>query len=283
MTLVLIVALFLLGTGLSWVLLFPDGRDFAAHTASRSGRLLKRVAGGLGRGAGSVLGGARSTVGTAAASGWGGLRRHRWLLLAGLALVALPPLLMLAWERPAHFEGYGSHEQPRNEQILLLLRGEQLVPPSPPPPEVFTTREVERIRPALATADRRWDLLDPDFRQRLLVVYRIMREEHGYEMVLLEGYRSPERQNRLAAMGNHVTNAAAFQSWHQFGLAADSAFMRDGRLVISEKDPWAMRGYTLYGQVAESVGLTWGGNWRMRDYGHVELRRLGVRPRPGNL
>jgi len=95
-------------------------------------------------------------------------------------------------------------------------------------------------------------------------------------MAILEGYRSPERQNALAAMGPNVTNAAAFQSWHQYGLAADCAFLRDGKLVISEKDPWAMRGYQLYGEVAESLGLTWGGRWKMMDFGHTELRMPGV-------
>jgi peptidoglycan L-alanyl-D-glutamate endopeptidase CwlK len=94
-------------------------------------------------------------------------------------------------------------------------------------------------------------------------------------MALLEGYRSPERQNRLAQMGGNVTNAAAFQSYHQYGLAADNAFLRDGKLVISEKDPWAMRGYQLYGQTAEQVGLTWGGRWKMMDLGHVEYHKPG--------
>ena len=107
----------------------------------------------------------------------------------------------------------------------------------------------------------------------------IMKEKHGYEMVLLEGYRSPERQQKLAAMRPSVTNAAAFQSWHQYGLAADSAFLRNGRIVITEKDPWAMRGYQLYGEAAESVGLTWGGRWQMMDLGHTELRRPGVMKR----
>lgn len=83
-------------------------------------------------------------------------------------------------------------------------------------------------------------------------------------------------------MGSNVTQATAFQSYHQYGLAADSAFFRDGKLVISEKDPWAMRGYALYGQAAESVGLVWGGRWKMMDLGHVELRRRGVLgKRPG--
>lgn len=99
-----------------------------------------------------------------------------------------------------------------------------------------------------------------------------MAEKHGYTMVLIEGYRTPERQNALAAIGAHVTRARAYQSYHQHGLAADSAFLSDGKIVISEKNPWAMRGYQLFGEVAESVGLTWGGNWQMMDLGHVELR-----------
>ena len=80
----------------------------------------------------------------------------------------------------------------------------------------------------------------------------------------------------MAKAGGHVTNARAFQSWHQYGLAADCAFLREGKLVISEKDPWAMRGYQLYGEVAESLGLTWGGRWTMMDFGHIELRMRGV-------
>jgi peptidoglycan LD-endopeptidase CwlK len=91
--------------------------------------------------------------------------------------------------------------------------------------------------------------------------------------VLLEGYRSPERQNELAQMGSNVTRTGAWQSYHQYGLAADSAFMRGGKIVISERDPWAMEGYVLYGQVAKRVGLTWGGHWQNADLGHIELRK----------
>ena len=128
----------------------------------------------------------------------------------------------------------------------------------------------------LVDASRNWGLLQPDFSQRLLLVFKIMKEKYGYDMALLEGYRSPARQDMLASLGSSVTNARAFQSWHQYGLAADCAFWRDGRLVISEKDPWAMRGYQLYGEVAESLGLTWGGRWAMMDLGHAELRMRGV-------
>ena len=128
----------------------------------------------------------------------------------------------------------------------------------------------------IASASRDWSLMNPSYEQLLLRVFRIMKDKHGYDMAILEGYRSPQRQNLLAAMGPSVTNAAAFQSRHQYGLAADCAFVRDGKIVISEKDPWAMRGYQLYGEVAESLGLTWGGRWKMMDFGHTELRLPGV-------
>lgn len=193
-----------------------------------------------------------------------------------MAFVLLPALLILLWRGVHTFEPLAPDALDPQSQVAQLLQGEQLVPPPPLPPEVFTRAEVEEARPQLSTADRRWDLLDHDFQQRLLMVFKLMREEHGYEMVLLEGYRSPERQAMLQGLGPHVTNAAAFQSFHQYGLAADCAFLRDGRVVISEKDAWAQRGYTLYGELAERFGLRWGGRWQMLDLGHVELPRTNT-------
>ncbi|WP_186188544.1 M15 family metallopeptidase [Burkholderia gladioli] len=204
------------------------------------------------------------------------LVRRRLLIICATGILATPPLIAIALRGRQLFQ-YDDTIRVPDEKIAALLQGEQLVPPPPLPPEVFATREVEQIRPALKDASRDWNLLDPDFRTRLLLVYKIMHEQYGYEMALLEGYRSPERQNRLAAIGSNVTNAAAYQSYHQFGLAADNAFLRDGKLVISEKDPWAMRGYQLYGQVAEQVGLTWGGRWKMMDLGHVEYHKPGFK------
>ncbi|WP_109479260.1 M15 family metallopeptidase [Paraburkholderia sp. C35] len=202
------------------------------------------------------------------------LAKRRLLILSTAGILATPPLVAIALRGKQLFQFDDISRSP-DEKIAQLLNGEQLVPPPPLPPEAFATQEVEQIRPALKDASRDWNLLDADFRTRLLLVYKIMREQHGYEMALLEGYRSPERQNRLAQMGSNVTNAAAFQSYHQYGLAADNAFLRDGKIVISEKDPWAMRGYQLYGQVAEQVGLTWGGRWKMMDLGHVEYHKPG--------
>lgn len=209
---------------------------------------------------------------TGVASGLSTVMTHRWWILTASLVITLPVTGILLMRHEVELSGYADTVHTNDAVVSALLAGEQLVPPPPLPPEVFTTREVLAVRPALVSASRDWNLLDVSFQQRLLRVFQRMRE-HGYEMVLLEGYRSPQRQNSLAAMGSHVTNAVAFQSYHQYGLAADSAFMRNGKLVISERDEWAMRGYQLYGQEAEAMGLTWGGRWKMMDFGHVELRR----------
>ena len=203
--------------------------------------------------------------------------RRNWIVLAIVVpAVAIPTLLALALRTPDMLPDYEPVAALPDAQIAALLQGEQLVPPSDPPPLAFSTQEVVQVRPMLVNASRNWGLMHPDFSQRLLLAFKIMKERHGYDMALLEGYRSPARQDLLAQMGGAVTNARAFQSWHQYGLAADCAFWRDGKLVISEKDPWAMRGYQLYGEVAEQLGLTWGGRWKMMDLGHTELRLRGV-------
>lgn len=215
-----------------------------------------------------------------------------WVFLAGLVLLIVPVVWAATREPsipPMDYESF----RDTDPQIYSLLEGEMLVPP----PEVSTDLIVEaekiarsaetigasnggNVVPAqslmLQTADRKWSRMNPRYVQRLLLVFKLMKQRYGYDMVLLEGYRSPERQNRLAGMGANVTHATGFRSYHQFGLAGDVAFLRDGKVVITEKDPWAMQGYQYYGEVAESVGLTWGGRWKMMDLGHTEFRMRGV-------
>jgi peptidoglycan LD-endopeptidase CwlK len=206
-----------------------------------------------------------------------------WLALALLVLVGTP-LLVLSLRNTVQVSGY-DHTVSRamDANVAALLQGEQLVPPAPLPPDLFVSREIEQARPMLRFASREWALLDGDFRQRMLLLFKMMREQHGYELVLLEGYRSPERQNQLAQMGGAVTQARAYESYHQYGLAADVAFLRDRKIVISERDPWAMRGYEKFGEVAQQLNLTWGGSWRnLQDYGHVELRRSAGLKAPGD-
>jgi peptidoglycan L-alanyl-D-glutamate endopeptidase CwlK len=267
-----------------WLALFPSGRDFIGHLISaigqrqRQGRAQGRGRAGQASGPGFIAVLSRRWRETLR---WTGrrlrfVRRHALAFGAGAAAIIVPSLLALFLSNPGMLPGYEPSATAPDALVAELLMGEQLAPPVALPPMAFTTAEVELVRPMLVDASRNWSLLHAEFSQRLLLAFKIMKEKHGYEMALLEGYRSPARQDLLASMGSQVTNAGAFQSYHQYGLAADCAFWRDGRLIISEKDPWAMRGYQLYGEVAESLGLTWGGRWTMMDFGHAELRLKGV-------
>lgn len=221
-----------------------------------------------------------------------GNHHQMWVFVAGVMLLIVPVVWAATREPsvpPMEYESFRDSDP----QVYALLEGEMLVPP----PEVATDLIVEaekiarsaetmstsndgQVVPAvnmmLQTADRKWSRMNPRYVQRLLLVFKLMKQRYGYDMVLLEGYRSPERQNRLAGMGAHVTQVTGFRSYHQFGLAGDVAFLRDGKVVITEKDPWAMQGYRYYGEVAESVGLTWGGRWKMMDFGHTEFRMRGI-------
>jgi len=270
--------LFLLATGAAALAFFPDLRHHLSqrlcawaqqvrHQGQSSGEALRARTGVAGEAVSEEIG------------RWSGMawRRRQLLMLSMLTLLVLPGLAV--WWRLSHRVDSYDHTvaQDVDEHVAMLLQGEQLVPPPPLPPVLFSTPEVNEWHPLAQQASRQWELLDGAFRQRLLQVFRVMEERYGYRMVLVEGYRSPERQAQLAALGPTVTLAVAGASYHQYGLAADCAFMRDGKVAISERDPWVARGYELYGEVAASLGMTWGGSWRrLRDLGHVELRRPGV-------
>ena len=271
---------FLLACFIAWMILFRSGRDAVLRQVeSLSTQFVRSIHRGLVSKDRAVRQW-RPSFQSACLSLGHSFQRHTLLWAGGLFLILLPPFVALLLSDKSMLQGFDDSGRNANVQVSELLRGELLVPPPPLPPDFFTSQEVTLVRPMLVSASRNWQLLNSEYTQRLLLVFKVMKEKYDYDMTILEGYRSPERQNMLAALGPNVTNVAAFQSYHQFGLAADCAFMRYGKLVISEKDPWAMQGYRLYGEVAESVGLTWGGRWKMMDLGHTELHLPGVLKKP---
>ncbi|ADJ65497.1 M15 family metallopeptidase [Herbaspirillum seropedicae] len=273
----LLIATYLLVSGLAmWLLLFPSGRaQTLRFLQTRCSRLRNRWERYNDRGD-QMIAEVTSNIRSSLTSRLNYVRKNYLVLSIIVALLIGPAIVALLLAGKSMLQGFDDTQRATNSQIAELLKGEQLVAPPPLPPDMFTTAEVVQVRPMLVDASRNWQLLNPEYAQRLLLVFKIMKEKHGYEMALIEGYRSPQRQNMLAGMGGGITNAAAFQSYHQYGLAGDCAFVRNGKLVISEKDPWAMAGYRLYGEVAESVGLTWGGRWKLMDFGHTEYRMPGV-------
>ncbi len=115
-----------------------------------------------------------------------------------------------------------------------------------------------------------------------------------YPAVVVEVYRSPTRQRMLYAQGrsdaqlrrigftqeeieqarqrgytqNKPRVTYVLQGRHTQGKAMDIAFLVDGKLTWNVPLTW----WRTYGAIAKKHGLVWGGDWKMRDYPHVEYR-----------
>lgn len=195
-----------------------------------------------------------------------GIGKGSWTFLSAI-IISISALSAFVFNEKHDSYNLTPEKYTHSSKIKLTLEEEVLVPPPPLPPEAFT--DVLKVQPGLNTASRDWSLLNPSFVQQVLRVMEKVKAR-GYPLTLLEGYRSPERQDALAGQATLVTKAKGGQSKHQYGLAVDLAPVRDGKIVITEQDPWAMAAYRVLGEEAQAAGLTWGGVWRFRDYGHIE-------------
>ena len=108
----------------------------------------------------------------------------------------------------------------------------------------------------------------------------------GMTVAMHSGLRSSEAQEKLYALGrtvenpdgksekkplgNIITNARAYDSWHNFGLAVDIVFK-------DTKGNWTWKKtaeqWAELGVVGEIFGFAWGGHWtKFPDYPHFQIR-----------
>lgn len=123
-------------------------------------------------------------------------------------------------------------------------------------------------------ASRRIEDLHPDFQplvRHLLEKGQQAIASTGYTFFITDGYRSLAEQDMLyakgrTAVGKVVTHAKAGQSAHNYGLAVDMAFQKNGVLSYSP---------ALYEKVypiARKLGLVLGADWSFSDKPHFEYR-----------
>jgi len=90
----------------------------------------------------------------------------------------------------------------------------------------------------------------------------------GLNIYIFETYRSEERSNTLYKKGTGVRGGYSF---HNYGLAVDFVFKDNkGNWSWSNKYNWKR-----FGELAKSVGFTWGGDWTRMDLAHVQLTPKG--------
>ncbi|MEN6358243.1 MAG: M15 family metallopeptidase [Armatimonadota bacterium] len=110
--------------------------------------------------------------------------------------------------------------------------------------------------------------LDPEFVTKLNLFEKKL-AGRGIKVMMTCGYRSIAEQNRLYAIGRttpgkRVTNARGGYSWHNFALAADYAFIVNGK--VTWNGPW-----DVFGKTARECGLEWGGDFKsIVDRPHVQ-------------
>lgn len=107
-------------------------------------------------------------------------------------------------------------------------------------------------------------LIDPELRARLETVIDRMRTEYGHNVKVVEGYRTPDRQQSLFAQGRTAPGPVVTwtqNSLHSEGLAVD--VIVDGSYAPHE-------GYRRLARIAAEEGLETLGP---RDPGHLQLPR----------
>ncbi|MCS7301445.1 MAG: M15 family metallopeptidase [Fimbriimonadales bacterium] len=134
----------------------------------------------------------------------------------------------------------------------------------------------------------------PKARELFQLVLKELREA-GYPAVVVEVYRSPERQRMLYAQGRtdaqlkaegyteqeiRAARAAGRSAskpvvtkrkdgMHAQGRAMDVAWLINNRISWDAPEQW----WQAYGRIAKKYGLRWGGDWKtFPDRGHVEYR-----------
>lgn len=115
--------------------------------------------------------------------------------------------------------------------------------------------------------------LHPVFRERVRALKARLKTT---PLRLFEGFRSPQRQRELYAQGRtapggRVTNADAWQSYHQYGLAADFV------LFIDDNWSWATQGeFAGYWERLHEVAHDEGLEWLSWETPHLQLAGLSI-------
>jgi peptidoglycan L-alanyl-D-glutamate endopeptidase CwlK len=96
-------------------------------------------------------------------------------------------------------------------------------------------------------------------------------DKEGINVLITSTYRDHESQDALYAQGRttpgrKVTNARAGSSWHNWRCAFDFVPIVNGKAMWDDH-----RTFMRCGEIAESVGLEWGGRWtKFTDMPHCQ-------------
>jgi peptidoglycan LD-endopeptidase CwlK len=128
--------------------------------------------------------------------------------------------------------------------------------------------------------NRDLSLLHPAFRAAVAAVLGEL-QGAGIPFELFEGFRYPDRQAWLYAQGRTrpgavVTKAAAWSSYHQYGLAADFVLRFDDPATPRHAMEWSWRGERAWWERLHEVGCAHGLEPLRFELPHLQLAGLRV-------
>lgn len=118
------------------------------------------------------------------------------------------------------------------------------------------------------------NMLHPKLKRIALEIARECAKK-GLKIKITDTFRTKKEQDKLYEQGRTekgkiVTWVKYPHSMHNWGLGAD--FCRnDGKGAYNDTDGF----FTKVGEVIKSYGLIWGGDWKLQDKPHMELRQYG--------
>jgi LAS superfamily LD-carboxypeptidase LdcB len=115
--------------------------------------------------------------------------------------------------------------------------------------------------------DEELERVHPKFAPMILGVIDLAAQE-GYNLTVTRGLASFAEQHALFLKRPRVTKADAGQSYHNYGVAADIAFIVNGQIS------WDDNLYRNVGRWASRIGLEWGGHWHFVDKPHLQLPNM---------
>lgn len=119
----------------------------------------------------------------------------------------------------------------------------------------------------------RLNLLHPAIRQEAIEAYNeaVQATPRGTHPYIVQTVRSFAESDKLYQQGRTkpgqiVTNAKAGQSIHNYKLALDFCLQINGKMVWDEKNP----NWKIVVDCFKKRGFEWGGNWKFKDYPHLQ-------------
>src|SRR3990167_4530812 len=131
--------------------------------------------------------------------------------------------------------------------------------------------KITGLHPKVAEAARK-TIEEAKARKMVVGVHSGLRTAEEQESLYALGRTrvNPDGKSTSNPMGNVVTNAKAWESWHSYGLSVDLVFKNEmgGWTWNRPESDWK-----ALGGVGKMFGFEWGGDWQtFKDRPHFQMR-----------